>query len=124
MTDASASAPKGVRVFLNGRYLDFEQPPVNTGGWVLVPMRAIFESLGAEVGWDGAAKKATGIKGARRVELTIDSDTVFIDGKAVKLDAPARNINGYTMAPVRAVAEGLDAKVEWEGVNGTILITP
>lgn len=45
------------RVIHNGQTLAFDVPPTIENGRTLVPLRAIFESLGAEVKWDGATKQ-------------------------------------------------------------------
>lgn len=112
-----------IKVSLNGKYLTFEQAPVNQDGRVLVPMRMIFEAMGADVGWDGAVKKVTGTLGDKTVELTIGSKTAKINGKDTTLDVPACVINGSTMVPVRFIAESLSAKVEWQKGTNTVVIT-
>ena len=122
-TGTSAGGAGGITVTLNGQYLEFEQAPVNIDGHVLVPMRKIFEAMGAKVLWDGPSKKVTGTLGGRTVELTIDSSTAALNGTAVTLDAPARNINGYTMVPARFITESLGAKVTWQGETNTVVIT-
>lgn len=45
-----------IRVDLNGRYLDFDQPPVMMTDRVLVPARAILEALEAEIRWDNGSQ--------------------------------------------------------------------
>lgn len=121
MTDVVA-VNDSIKVTLNGRYLAFEQPPVNIGGRVLVPMRAIFEAMGAEVTWDGDARKVTGVRGERMVELAIGNKTAHINGEAVEMDVPAQIINNKTMLPVRFVSESLDAQVDWLMDSQTVVI--
>jgi hypothetical protein len=121
MTDVSA-VNDSIKVTLNGRHLKFEQPPVNIEGRVLVPMRAIFEAIGAEITWDGKLRKVTGVRGQSTVELTIGKNKANINGKAVGLDVPAQIINNRTMAPVRFVSESLDAKVDWVQNSQTVVI--
>lgn len=131
MTDASNRTNKAdtidttdqIKVSLNGTYLKFDQAPVNKDGRVLVPMRAIFEAMGAEVTWDGAAKKVTGTLGNKTVELTIGSKTTKINGSDFTLDVPASIVNGSTMVPVRFISESLGAKVEWQKDKNTVVIT-
>ncbi|HAF59928.1 MAG TPA: copper amine oxidase, partial [Clostridiales bacterium UBA9856] len=109
-------------MLLNGRYLTFDQPPINRNGRVLVPMRAIFEALGADVDWDNNLRRAIGTLGARQVQLTIDSKTAYINGEPVELDVPAVIESSRTLVPVRVVSEGLDAKVDWDGITNTVII--
>lgn len=110
-------------VTVNGRSLAFEQPPVNWQGNVLVPMRAVFEAVGAQVGWNQATLTATGRKGETTASVTIDSLTAMQNGKEYQLEAAPRLINGYTMVPVRFIAEAFGAKVEWDGPHAAVRIT-
>lgn len=100
-----------------------EKLPINAvseKGRVLVPLRAIFESLGARVDYDSATKTITGHQDGKVIILRIDDKVATIDGKKVKLDVPASIIKGSTLVPVRFIGESLGAKVDWH--NNTVLI--
>jgi hypothetical protein len=56
------------------------------------------------------------------LELTIDSDRALLNRKQVKMDAPARIINGRTMVPIRFVSESFGCKVEWDAREGKVTI--
>lgn len=92
-------------------------------GRFLVPMRGIFEGLGAEVGWDGETRTVTGTRGVTSVQLTIDSTEATVNGERVELDVPATIINGSTFVPTRFVSESLGASVSWDGENRVATIT-
>lgn len=110
------------KVLLNGRYLVFDQPPVNIKDRVLVPMRAIFEALNAQIEWDGQTQTVTGTLGERKVILAIGKTTAYVNGKPVTLDVPGMLVNDRTMVPVRFIAESLDAQVIWEEETKTAVI--
>ena len=110
------------RVRLNSAYLLFDQAPVNQEGRILVPMRGIFEALGAEVSWNDKTKTATGMLGDRQVSLTVGEATAYVDGSAIELDVPAVIVNGRTLVPVRFIAESLNARVDWYGETKTVEI--
>lgn len=103
------------RVLLDGERLSFDVPPVNRSGRLLVPMRAIFEALGARVSWDGATSTATASKSGHTVSVTIGSTTAYVDGSPVELDAPAEKIDWRTLVPLRFVATALGARVDYFG---------
>lgn len=84
-------------------------------GRVMVPLRAIFESLGAEVDWDANTRTITGTKGDTIVTLVVNSPTATVNGKEIVLDVPPVIIDGRTLVPVRFVSESLGAEVEWDG---------
>lgn len=119
MTDTVSGA---IKVALNGTYLVFDQNPVNVEGRVLVPMRGIFEAIGASVKWDGSARKVTGTLGAKTIELIIGEKTAKINGKSVAMDVPASIVNGSTMVPVRFISESLEKTVVWQKETNTVVI--
>ncbi len=88
----------------------------------LVPIRGIFESLGAEVLWDEPSQTATGSLGGKTVSLAIGSTTANVNGVETTLDVPAQLINDRTMVPVRFIAEGLGANVVWQEASQTVVI--
>lgn len=92
-------------------------------GRFVVPMRAIFEALGAGVDWDGDTGTVTGIKDDICIKLTINSKAATVNNKAVELDVPATIIDGRTYVPTRFVSEALGANVEWDGKIRMALIT-
>ena len=120
LASAPASA-QDISVFVDGKRLD--QKPVSVGGSTLVPLRGIFEALGAEVKWDGPTRTVRATREATNIELTLDSPLALVNGEIKRLDVPARSIGGRTMVPLRFIGEALGAKVEWQGATRTVLIT-
>jgi hypothetical protein len=123
MKDVNAGKLYKYKVLLNGRYMVFDQPPINVEGRVLVPMRAIFESLGATVKWEQDIKRVTGTLDDINVILTIGDKKVYLNNKEIDLDVPALVQNGRTMVPVRFISESLNAKVDWDADTSTVIIT-
>lgn len=120
------AAEREVTVTVNGEQLEFDQPPVIINDRTLVPMRAIFEALGADVNWDQNTKTATATEDGITVKFTIDSNIISItNGKKnaqTELDVPPQLISDRTMVPLRAIAEGFEANVEWNGDTRTVTI--
>ena len=115
-------ADDGIKITIDGEAKTFDVMPQIIDGRTLVPMRAIFESLGAEVGWDDATKTATGKTATTTVSLTIDKKAAKVNNKVIALDVAAQIIEGRTMVPARFVAESLGCKVDWDGNTQTVYI--
>lgn len=109
---------------MNGSPMSFEVPPVVINDRTMVPLRAIFERLGASVAWDGSTQTVTSTLGSITVRLTVGDSTMYINGTPTALDAPACIIDDRTMVPLRAVSEAYGADVDWDGSTGTVYITP
>jgi len=106
-----------ISVSVNGKQINSDVSPIMVNSRVLVPMRAICEALGAMVSWDASSNTVTVGGGGNTVILQNSSDKMRVNGKAVKLDAPAQILNNRALVPVRAVSEGLGAVVDWDNVN-------
>jgi beta-lactamase superfamily II metal-dependent hydrolase len=113
------AAPK---VILDGQQLTFDVPPVVDQGRVLVPMRAIFETLGASINWDPAAKTVSATKEQTTVKLTIGIRTAYKNGTPGTLDVPPKIVGGRTLVPLRFVSEALGSEVLWDGKTQTVTI--
>lgn len=120
-----AQAASAIKVKVDGHNLAVNQPPVIKNGRMLVPMRAIFEALGARVTWNQANKTATAVQGSTTIVLTIGQKTAKVNQASKALDEAAQIISGRTMVPVRFVSESLGAKVIWNGHANTVaVVTP
>ena len=119
---AQALTPSAATVSINGTPIVFsDQPPVNVGGRLLVPLRAIFEALGATVGYNNGTIKAN--RGSTNLELSIGSDQAIINGQRSTLDVPAQAVFGRTLVPLRFVGEAFGAKVNYDPVTQAVSIT-
>ncbi|MFF2911125.1 stalk domain-containing protein [Paenibacillus sp. NPDC057934] len=111
-----------IQVFVKGKMQAYTQAPVNVNGNVLVPFRAIFESLGATVKWDSATQTVTATKEGKTIVLKIGSTTAYVNGVPVTLSAAPQLINGSTMVPIRFVSEALGGLVEWSKSSSSVIV--
>lgn len=95
----------------------------------MLPMRSVFETLGAKVEWAEADQLIFATKGNKLITLKIGYPKIVIQttesekSKVLELETAPFIEGDYTLVPVRAVAESLDAKVDWDGETNTVLIT-
>ncbi len=108
-----------VYVTINGVYLASDVAPIMENGRVLVPMRAIFEALGAEVVWNAGTSTVIGRKDSTEVVLCVGESAARIDGVPYPLDVPAKIVDGRALVPLRFVAEALNADVVWNDASKT-----
>lgn len=112
-----------IRVTLDGNEIAFDVPPQIIDDRTLVPMRAIFEALGAQVEWDGETQTITAISSEKIIIMAIGSNDMYVDSDTVTLDVPPMIVDGRTLVPVRAVSESLDCDVLWDGESRVVVIT-
>ena len=113
-----------IGVTLNGRAINFGPvSPTQQSGRVLVPLRGVFEALGAFVEYNNATQSISATRGETRVQLTIGSARAYVNGQARALDVPAQVQSGRTLVPLRFVSEALGATVLWNDAQRQVLIT-
>jgi competence protein ComEC len=118
----AGSAQATPQVILDDKTLTFDVPPTIENDRTLVPLRAIFEALGANVQWDGVTQTVTATKDDIEIKLIIGGQA-YKNGAPVTLDVPAKIINDRTMVPLRFVSEAFGCQVAWDGSTQTITIT-
>ncbi len=110
------------KVKYNDTFLSFKNPPVIKNGRTLIPVRFLFEQMGANVDWNEREQTVTISKNDIVITLAVGSTNAEINGKPLTMDAPAQIINGKTMVPVRFISENLGYEVEWDDENRIITI--
>lgn len=111
-----------IKVYVNGRRVLFDTDPMLVNSRTMVPVRAIFEALGANVTWDNNTHTAIGVLDGTTVKITIGQSHLLKNGEVVKLDSPAFLDSGRTYVPARAIAESYDCTVEWDNDTRTVTI--
>lgn len=117
-----ASTAGAVDLYVDMTKVETDTPPTIVDGRTLVPVRAIFEAIGATVTWDGATSTATGVRGDTTVVIQINNTTAYVNGEARTLDVPAQIINNRTMVPARFISESMGCDVTWDGNTGTAAV--
>ena len=103
-----------ITVKVNYTVLTLDVPPMLENDRTLVPMRAIFEALGAEVSWYPESRAIVAVRGDTTVFMQVDDWYMSVNDEWIALDAPPRIVNDRTLIPLRAVAEALGAQVGWD----------
>lgn len=111
-----------IPIIVNDTEINCDQPPVIIEDRVLVPLRAIFESLDAEVYWNNDTRSVTAIRGDTTILLTIGSSLLYKNGEIIYMDVPGQIVNSRTMVPLRAVSESLGSSVYWDNETRTVHI--
>ncbi|WP_089611703.1 Ig-like domain-containing protein [Dehalobacterium formicoaceticum] len=110
-------------VLVNGNNVEFTDAyPYLKNGRVMIPFRALFESLNATVDYQQTEKKVTAKLGNNTVVLYVGRSTAYRNGKAITLDVPPVSIDGRVMIPLRFAGESLGADVRWDNNVKTVFI--
>ena len=125
-----ASGNNAIKVTVNGKELAFDQPPVVVNNRTLVPVRAVFESLGCVVEWDGASGKVSARRDNIVIGLFVNHKMIvvndmnnFVNDNMFETDVAPISMNNRVLVPVRVIAESLGCNVTWNAATKTVVIT-
>lgn len=122
-------AAEYVDVVIDGNKIEFDVPAQIIDGRTMVPMRKIFETLGAEVEWYEEEQGILALTpqgkvivmkiGAKRM---IVGNIATNEEKKIELDVPPMLVDSRTLVPVRAISESLGYTVGWDEATQTVSI--
>jgi hypothetical protein len=111
---------QSVTVLVNGETMNFTQPPIVRAGRVFVPLRGVFERLGASVVYASGEINAT--RHGRTISLTIGSTQATVDGQPAMVDVAPFVVADTTFVPLRFISQALGASVNWNDSTSTVTI--
>ena len=98
-------------VVVNGKAIIL--PAIIRDNRIQVPMRAIFEPLGANLMWYPENRKVVAMARGKTISLVVD-DNFANTPEPVVLDYPPRMVKGSVYVPLRFVSQSLGAKVRFD----------
>lgn len=121
-TIVCAKTGDDIKVLLNDKYIEFDVKPQLISGRTMVPMRAIFEALGAEIEWHEETRSVSAYKDGVEMHIVLDDNRMQVGYRIIILDVPAIEKSGRTLVPVRAVSEAFNCSVGWDEKKSTVTI--
>ncbi|MBR3791274.1 MAG: copper amine oxidase N-terminal domain-containing protein [Clostridia bacterium] len=127
LSSVTAFAQREVTILKDGEKLNFDVAPYIVDGFTMVPMRAIFESIGASVTWDQETKTVIAFydvnDDVKALVLQVGRNYAYLNNEKVEFKKSAEIVNDRTFVPLRAVNETLGYKVDWDQDTYTVTIT-
>ena len=128
LSSVGVLAAETVTVTLNGNPIEFDVPAQIINDRTMVPMRKIFESLGASVDWVEQQQGIIATKGSKIIVMKIGSDLMIVSDisagtqEEITLDVPPQIVGDRTLVPVRAISESLGVSVDWVEETQTVVL--
>ncbi|QPQ32420.1 stalk domain-containing protein [Lysinibacillus sp. JNUCC 51] len=126
---ASAASNNGIHIKnnvsinINGETLKVADPIVNKSDYLFLPMRALYEAVGASVDWKKETLTASAIRNGKLVDLTIGSNTALVDGQKMPMVVAPFMYKDRTYMPLRFVSENFGGNVNWNPTTQTVDIS-
>ena len=116
---------EGPKVFVDGKLVAPPNvpAPIIRDNRVQVPMRGIFEALGAGVQYLPQTRQVVVTRGGPEVTLLLDENFAYVDGQQRYLDYPPEVVDGTVMVPLRFVSQALGAYVNWDPLRRNVTVS-
>jgi murein tripeptide amidase MpaA/phage baseplate assembly protein gpV len=122
-TKRLSESVKEVNLVINDEKVSLSPSAILLNNRTMVPIRGVFENLGASVSYNASTKSVTVKKADTTVKVKIGSPTAYVNSKKVELDTSPIILKGRTMIPLRFVSEAIGASVKWNTAERTAYIT-
>ncbi|WEG16626.1 copper amine oxidase N-terminal domain-containing protein [Alkalihalophilus pseudofirmus] len=113
---------KDLSIIIDGESFATTDPVLISNGMTLLPMRAIFEALDAQVLWNKEHQRATAIREGKTIELIINQETATVNNERFPLVAPSIMHKNRTYVPLRFVSEQFGGLVSYSHEAQTVTI--
>lgn len=128
MHNTPVPVQKPIAISINAENVPLTNGVITRNGQNFVPLRSVFEKLGAEIGFNESTKLATVTrsdtsKPALSISVSATTGQTKLNNEVVKLENQPFNVNGTVYLPLRFISEQLGAKVEWLPLEERIAIT-
>ena len=110
-----------ISVYVNDTKISFDVSPIFVKSRTMVPIRGVFEALGAKVFWDNYTQTVTITRGTE-VRVQPGNRVAMVDNSPYIMDVPAVGIDGRILVPVRFIGEAIGANVDWVNKTKTVFI--
>lgn len=123
LTPIHAENNTTIGIVIDGERLNLDTPPMIVNDRTLVPLRGVFEKLGATVDWNKETGQAIIKNDAMEVLIAPGLQSALMNGRIKPLDSPSTIAHERLLIPIRFVAESLGHDVRWSSETKTVIIT-
>ncbi|KRF43960.1 stalk domain-containing protein [Paenibacillus sp. Soil787] len=111
-----------VNVSIEGKIVEFTEPPVIEDGVALFPLTDLLLALKASFKWNDEFKSVEAALNGYTIWTQIQNKLARANGADIQLEVAPQIINNRTMIPIRFVGEGFHQSVEWNNDTKTIIV--
>lgn len=118
----TVQASEKIQMYIDDTIVTSDVEPFAENGRTFVPVRSVFEKLGAEVSWTDSTKQVTIKTLDTRIVLTLNSTIAYVNSVPYSLDVAPIIKESRTFIPLRFVTEKLGYSVKWIQEDNSVRI--
>ena len=97
--------------------------PYVKNGRTMLPIRAVAESLGLTVQWNGSTKTASFSDATKVAAVVIGAEVMYVNGTPIPLAAKAELMNGTTFVELRSLATAFGVQIDWDAAAKQAIVS-
>ena len=109
---------------VDGKPVTYDEAPFEDGEKLYVPIRAIFEALGANVFWDGETQTVLATTENETYAMQVDRTTLHKSNASVEMDGPVKKVNSRTFVTLDSVLMVFDVASDLDHETNTVVFMP
>lgn len=117
------AADSEIQIIIDGEKIISDTAPIISSDRVLVPVRVVSEKLGFYVQWNPTTREVSLSKDDLKIRFNIDKKVYWKNDQQIPLDVAPLIKNDRVYLPIRVISESTGAKVNWDGVTKSVIIT-
>lgn len=94
-------------------------PPVIKQNGILIPVKAITKSIGADLAWDDINQLVTITKGDVTIVINLATKVATVNGTEVAMQDSSESANNGTFVPLKFIAENLGINLDQTDIGQT-----
>lgn len=111
-----------LNVVLNGTTILNEAALLQKDGLTYVPLREFCQAMNCTITWNGSMITVTRADDLY-IQVSVDSDLINANGRWLRMPAPAENVNGKVMVPIRGLETVFTMTLTWNAATLTVTAT-
>ena len=123
LTCFAETANAEIKVKLKGEEVVFDQGPILVNEKPMIPLRAVFEKMGASISWDNSTETVLAMCKDTIVMIQIGNEKMFKLDESIVLETPAMLVNDRTLIPIHVVTDVWGSNIEWNSETNEVIIT-
>ncbi len=108
---------------VNGEAKTVAQAPFIKNNRTMLPIRAVAESLGLQVQWNGLTKTASFTNSDKVAAVTIGQEVLYVNGTPIPLSAKAELINGTTFVELHSLATAFGVQIAYDAATKQVIVS-
>lgn len=111
-----------INLLINGNKINSDVSPQVISGIMMIPLRNVFQGLGADVEWNQGNKEIVIYRLDTVIRLKPEYENVFVNNDMIRIEAMPKIIDNNLMVPLSFVSQVIECDINYDNLTNTVII--